>query len=223
SAVGGLFFLRLTALAQPGAMAPITPVLAIVFGVLFAIVFGLLLFFSVFTTVAIVGVMIGVSALMVVLSVTSGFQEEFKDKVLGVNGHIIVMRWGADFKDYRDIEQQLMAMPGVAGAAPVVFDEMQAAHGTTQSSVHLVGTDPVESGRVLSVNAQMIEGSVAALEKADGGIIIGTSLATKLRVKMGDTVKVMSKLSSMDTSMLGKGARLPKSGDFKVVGIFYCG
>jgi len=195
----------------------------VIFGALFAIVFGLLLFFSVFTTVAIVGVMIGVSALLVVLSVTSGFQEEFKDKVLGVNGHVIVMKWGADFKEFRDIEQKLLAMPGVTGVAPVIFDEMQAAHGTTQSSILLQGIDPSESGRVLSVNGQMIEGSIDALEQKDGGIVIGTSLAKKLHVKMGDTIKIMSKLSSIDTSLLGKGARLPKSGDYKIVGLFHAG
>jgi lipoprotein-releasing system permease protein len=224
AAVGAFFFLRVTQLSHPGEMAPISPVLAVLFGALFAIVFGLLLFFSVFTTVAIVGVMIGVSALLVVLSVTSGFQEEFKDKVLGVNGHVIVMKWGADFKEYRDIEKQLLAKPGVTGVAPVIFDEMQAAHGTTQSSILLQGIDPGESGRVLSVNGQMIEGSIEALERNDGGIVIGTSLAKKLHVKMGDTIKIMSKLSSIDTSMLGKGgARLPKSGDFKIVGLFHAG
>jgi lipoprotein-releasing system permease protein len=223
AAVGGLFFIGLMARWRPGMMAPITPVLAIIFGALFAIVFGLLMFFSVFTSVAIVGVMIGVSALVVVLSVTSGFQEEFKDKVLGVNGHIIVMKWGADFKEYRDLEQRLGAMPGVVGAAPVIFDEMQAAHGTTQSSIVLQGVDPRESGRVLSVNGQVVEGSIGALEREDGGILVGTSLAKKLHVRMGDTIKIMSKLSSVDTSLFGRGGRLPKSGDFRVVGIYHAG
>ena len=215
--------MKLTRAAHPGQMAPITPVIAVIFGALFVIVFGLLLFFSVFTSVAIVGVMIGVSALLVVLSVTSGFQEEFKDKVLGVNGHIIVMKWGADFKDYRELEDRLAKMDGVAGVAPVIFDEMQAAHGATQSSIYLQGIDPSEAGRVLSVNAQMIEGKVGDLAKADGGAIIGTSLAKKMHVKLGDSIRVMSKLSSIDTSMLGKGARLPKSGDYKIVGFFHAG
>ena len=229
TAIGGLLFLHLTgtvlhkASGSPPPMAPVTPVLAVIFGALFVIVFGLLLFFSVFTSVAIVGVMIGVSALLVVLSVTSGFQEEFKDKVLGVNGHVIVMKWGADFKDYRELEKKLSAMDEVAGVAPVIFDEMQAAHQATQSSIYLQGIDPSEAGRVLSVNAQMIEGQVADLDKNDGSALIGTSLAKKLHVKVGDTIKVMSKLSTIDTSLIGKNARLPKSGDFKVVGLFHAG
>ena len=218
--IAGVFFLRFTASARPGEMAPVTPVLAVLFGALFAIICGLLLFFSVFTTVAIIGVMIGVSALLVVLSVTSGFQEEFKEKVLGVNSHLIVTKWGADFKEYRELERQLLSMPEVMGVSPMIYEEMQAAHGTTQSSIYLQGIDPVESKNVLSVNMQMIEGSVGALEKSNGGVLIGTSLAKKFHVKIGDTVKVMSKLSSIDKSMLGN-VRSPKSGDFKIVGIFH--
>jgi lipoprotein-releasing system permease protein len=205
------------------AMGPLGLVAGIAFGALFVIIFGLLLFLSVFTTVAIVGVMVGVSALMVVLSVTSGFQDEFKDKVLGVNAHVIVMKWGADFSEYGELEQKIGRLPGVVGVAPFVFNEMQAARGTTQATILMKGIDPRASTRVLSVGGQMDEGSVAALAESPPGILIGRELAKKLRARIGDTVKLLSPLSSMDATLLGKGAQPPRSGDFKVVGIFYAG
>src|SRR5262245_59488837 len=83
----GALFLRQTGAVSTTAPS-LGPVLGILLGVLGAGIAALLVFFSVFTTVAVIGVMVGVSALIVVLAVTSGFQEEFKEKVLGVNAHV---------------------------------------------------------------------------------------------------------------------------------------
>ena len=57
---------------------------------------------SVITFIAVSGVALGVAALLAVMSITSGFQEEFRNKVLGVNAHVLVMRYG-DFEEYRDV------------------------------------------------------------------------------------------------------------------------
>ncbi|HJZ88048.1 MAG TPA: ABC transporter permease [Polyangia bacterium] len=222
----GLAFLHLSGPAAhlgPGAAAPVAPVVGIILSGLAIVVCGLLLFFSVFTTVSVTGVMIGVSALLVVLGVTSGFQEQFKEKVLGVNAHVIVMKWGPDFSDYPELTRKLLALPGVTGAEPFVFNEMQAARGTAQAGVLLKGIDPEASLGVLDVGRQMVEGSVGALKSREPGILIGKELAHKLRAHLGDTVKLLSPLSAIDTAFLGKGQNLPRSGDFKVVGIFDAG
>src|SRR5258706_12310431 len=71
--------------------------------VLMFFTFLLLNFFSVFTTVSIIGVILGVAALVVVSSVTSGFQQSFKQKVLGVNAHALVLKYGLDFSEYREV------------------------------------------------------------------------------------------------------------------------
>jgi lipoprotein-releasing system permease protein len=217
---------------RPGVgVAPVWPVVALIGCALGAIVCGLLRYFSVFTTVAIVGVMLGVSALLVVLAVTSGFQEEFKNKVLGVNAHVIVMKWGSDFGEYPQVEDKLRAMSDVVGVAPFMFDEMQIAHGTIQASVMIKGIDRALSTNVLDVGNYMVAGSLAALAQphvkapdrtAAPGIVLGHELAKKLRVHIGDSVKLMSRLNSVDPSLLGR-RKTPKAGDFRVVGIFDAG
>ena len=83
--------------------------------------------FSGFTTVSIIGVTIGVQALMVVLAVTSGFQQAFKQKVLGVNAHVIIMKYGMDFSEYRDVIKKAEQQPHVQAAAPFVFIEAMVA------------------------------------------------------------------------------------------------
>src|SRR3954463_8957155 len=109
--------------AQVGALLTIPTVLLF-------IVCLLLNFFSVFTTVSIIGVILGVAALTVVLSVTSGFQQSFKNKVLGVNAHVLVLKYGQDFSEFRDVEKSALQEPHVVAAAPFVFNEMMIARGS---------------------------------------------------------------------------------------------
>ncbi len=59
--------------------------------------------FSVFTSVSVLGVALGVAALTTVLAVTTGFEQQFRDKVLGVNAHVIVLKSQATFAEYRDV------------------------------------------------------------------------------------------------------------------------
>src|SRR6185436_20135697 len=78
-------------------------VLMFVLGLISTAVFGLLSVFSVFTSVSVLGVALGVAALTTVLAVTTGFEKQFRDKVLGVNAHVIVLKSQATFAEYRDV------------------------------------------------------------------------------------------------------------------------
>src|SRR5690606_28798477 len=91
-------------------------------GMLGVISSALLYLLSVFTTVAVLGVVLGVAALTVVLSVTTGFQREFQDKVLGVNAHVIIMKNTQDFTTYREVEELARGIdPEVVAAQPFIF------------------------------------------------------------------------------------------------------
>src|SRR5512142_1270936 len=125
--------------------------------------FGLLNLFSGFTAVSIVGVSIGVLALVVVLSVTSGFQQSFKQKVLGVNAHVIVMKYGQDFSEYGDIEKKAMTEKHVIAAAPFVFYEGMLAAGRSMSGWSIRGIDPVLAPHVRELRPSMRKGRVEDL------------------------------------------------------------
>ena len=121
---------------------------------------------SVITTIAVTGVALGVAALLAVMSITAGFQEEFRTKVLGVNAHVLVLRYGLDFSDYRDVVARARAMPEVAGAAPFEIDEMMLANGDRLSGVLVKGIDPELMPSVLDLPSQMIAGSLEGLRVA---------------------------------------------------------
>ena len=120
------------------------------------------------TALAIGGVTLGVAALTIVVSVTSGFQEQFRDKVLGVNAHVLVLKYSIDFREYRDVMKELEHVPGVVGVAPFVINPMMVTHGDrTATGVLLKGVDPVAMPNVLHLPQDVVEGSLAGLRRAD--------------------------------------------------------
>jgi lipoprotein-releasing system permease protein len=188
--------------------------------------------FSGFTAVSIIGVTIGVLALVVVLSVTSGFQQSFKQKVLGVNAHVIIMKYGQDFSEYRDVEKRAIKEPHVVAAAPFVFYEGMLAAGRSMSGSIIKGIDPVLSPKVLALRQSMRTGRVedlaVRLPPTDGGpplpgIFVGEELAKKLKLKLGDRVRAVSPKTDLDPSRWGQDGAGPTTHEFRLAGLFYTG
>src|SRR5689334_10519446 len=103
-------------------------------------------FISVGTAFAILGVTLGVAALATVMSVTGGFQAQFREKVLGVNAHVLVLKYSTDFREYRSIMEQCEKIPGVRAVAPFSINPMMLTHGdATATGVLLKGVDPAAS------------------------------------------------------------------------------
>lgn len=184
--------------------------------------------FSAFTTISITGVCCGVAALSVVLAVTSGFQQQFQEKVLGVNAHVLVMKYGLDFGEYREVEKKIGALPHVVATAPFVFNEMMAAHDQALSGVLVKGVVPGQSERVLDLSGRLESGSMEALTRSAGDpplpqVLIGKELARKLKVRPGDAMELVSPLASLDPSLWSTGGKAPKSRTVRVGGVFYFG
>src|SRR5438105_10975079 len=85
-------------------------------------------FISVGTAFAILGVTLGVAALAIVMSVTGGFQQQFRAKVLGVNAHVLVLKYSTDFRDYHEVMKKVEHVPGVKGVAPFVISPIVLTH-----------------------------------------------------------------------------------------------
>jgi lipoprotein-releasing system permease protein len=201
-------------------------------GMLSSTVFLLLLVFSVFTTVSVLGVVLGVAALTVVLAVTTGFQRQFREKVLGVNAHVIIMKNTTDFAEYRRVEEIAKDIDSdVIAVQPFIFVEMLVTRGKGElSGVAIKGVDPKRVTHVLDLSKHMLpgKGTVASLEREPtedkpGPIILGKELARKLKADIGDKVTVVAPLSNVDLETWTAKGDAPKTREFIISGIFYSG
>ncbi|HXX66234.1 MAG TPA: ABC transporter permease [Polyangiaceae bacterium] len=121
---------------------------------------------SISTGLAVGGVMLGVAALTIVMSVTGGFQEQFREKVLGVNAHVLVLKYSIDFREYRDIMKKVEHVPHVVGVAPFVINPMMVTRGDrTATGVLLKGVDPELMPRVLDLPKHIVAGSLQGLRR----------------------------------------------------------
>jgi lipoprotein-releasing system permease protein len=120
------------------------------------------------TALAIGGVALGVAAQAAVMSVTGGFQEQFREKVLGVNAHVLVLKYSIDFREYREVMSKIEDVKHVVGVAPFVINPMMVTHGDhTATGVLLKGVDPELMPKVLDLPKQIVSGSLAGLRRPD--------------------------------------------------------
>lgn len=123
-------------------------------------------FVSVGTLFSTIGVTLGVAALAVVMSVTGGFKAQFREKVLGVNAHVLVLKRVNDFREYRDVMRRVEKVPGVIGAAPFIINPMMVTHNErTATGVLLKGVDPELMPKVLDLPKHMIQGSMVGMRR----------------------------------------------------------
>ncbi len=180
-------------------------------------------FISIITVISIAGVTVGVMALIVVLAVMSGFEKTLKEKILGTQAHLILLKAGQEgMGHYEEVTKELGEVKGVVSAAPVIYNQVMLSSESNVSGVFLKGIDPDLEGKVTELARNMKAGSLQSLKKPqDGnlpGIILGVELAKNLSVSVSDILQVISPLGTM-TPM----GMMPKMKRFRVVGIFYSG
>src|SRR6186713_2787751 len=126
-------------------------------------------FVSVGTMFAVLGVALGVGALATVISVTGGFRAQFREKVLGVNAHVLILKYSSDFREYRKLMEQMKGVPGVIGIAPFVISPMMVTHGDrTATGVLLKGVDPDRVKDVLDRPRHIVQGNMEGLRLPGG-------------------------------------------------------
>lgn len=177
-------------------------------------------FISIISVFAICGVAIGVGALIVVMGVMNGFSTDLRDKILGVNAHVLVTSLRGGIKDYRELADEASKVKGVTGVTPFIYSEVMLSTRNGVKGVVLRGIDPSTSDSVLSLSKDMISGDIANIE-AEGdspGIIIGSELAKRLGLTQGSEVNLLS-----PSGRSGSAGFTPKVRRFIVAGVFRTG
>src|SRR6185369_16236480 len=182
-------------------------------------------FISIITFISTAGVTLGVMALIVVLAVMTGFEEDLKEKILGTNAHIVVVKSGAPMDDYLEVMEKLKGLKGVIAATPFIYNQVMLASGKNVSGVVLRGIDIQSDRLVTRLSKSVVEGTIDTLDPKlkDGpdalpGLLVGKELAKHLNLFLGDKINVISPMGNI--TPLGM---MPRMKPFRVTGIFNTG
>lgn len=181
-------------------------------------------FISLITILTIAGVMVGVMAMIIVIAVMSGFESDLKSRILGVESHIILMRHGSSFSDYRNVLEYVENVDGVRSVAPFVYTQVMLRSSSSVSGAVLRGIDPESPGCMIknynkaSLRESLKTSPDEGTQTFVPGIILGRELADKLGVLKGDGIYVIS-----PRGMISPVGHMPAMRRFKVTGFFESG
>ncbi|HOV86004.1 MAG TPA: lipoprotein-releasing ABC transporter permease subunit [Syntrophobacteraceae bacterium] len=180
-------------------------------------------FISLITIISIAGVAVGVTALIVVLAVMNGFQEDLRGRILGITSHVVVGNFNGTIPNYETIVLEVKNARGVLAATPFTYSQVMISSGKNVSGAILRGIDPKTAPEVIQLKKNLIRGNLEDLAPSDvstlgRNIILGVELAKNLGVQQGEWVTLIA-----PTGRLTPMGQNPKSSLFHVVGIFQSG
>lgn len=185
-------------------------------------------FISVTTLFTAIGVMIGVSALVITLSVMSGFEQSMQERVLALSPQVQVLSMRGSIGNYTEIQQQVAKVPHVSGSDPFLIGQAMLSSGRGVGGVVVRGVEPDNPVVASEWARYMVQGGLPNLLKAynpvapgqpppDGAIAIGVTLASKLKVREGEVVRMVAPI-------VGQSSQIStRSGQFVIGAIFDSG
>ncbi len=162
------------------------------------------------------GIAVGVMALIVILSVMNGFENELRQRLLGMTAHARISASEGALEDWGAIRDEVLSLDAVAGAAPVTVIEGMIRNESTLYPVLVEGIDPDLEGSVSDIEKNIVVGSLDSLTSGSGNIILGRILMLRLRVMPGDKIVVLV------PAVAGNTIR-PELRSFTVSGMFEAG
>jgi len=180
-------------------------------------------FITLLTAISVAGVALGVTALLTVLAVMNGFENEIQSRIAGTDAHVVLLgETAAGIDDPDSIAAETARVPGVVGVAPFTYVKaMVFFRGVTEGLV-VKGVNLAAERSVTTVgrNIQPPLDSIPDLD-AEGrpGLVLGSELAGRLGARVGDTIMLAS-LAGAERSAFGFSPRVRA---FRLVGTFTSG
>ena len=189
-------------------------------------------FVSIITFISIFGIFLGVAALIIVLAVMNGFEEDLRTKILGIKSHIeLTTDMTGPMKNYQEVRKSIAGVEGVVASTPFIYSQAMIRNGNgvngvviraldTQSAFKVINLGKIKEGNLEYLNK--IPPEIAHNYKSAGalpeGIVIGREMARNMGIFLYDTITIISPIS-IATPM----GMMPRMGKFVVVGIFESG
>jgi lipoprotein-releasing system permease protein len=173
-------------------------------------------FISVITFISMAGIAVGVAALLIVISVMTGAQEDIREKILGMLAHVQLYPFERGLERGDRVADAVERVPGVVAAAPFIVNQVMLTTPSSVTGAVVYGIDPKRAARVTNLSEIVKDGALEQLKEGD--IILGEQLAAALGVVPGTQVNVVNPVGNL--SPVGP---VPRVRAFRVVGTFRAG
>jgi lipoprotein-releasing system permease protein len=174
-------------------------------------------FISVIAGFSFLGIMLGVATLIVVMAVLNGFRKELLDKILGLNGHIVVQPLESPLTDWKDVADRLGQVQGIRLAAPVVDGQALASSAFKSSGVLVRGMRAEDLGKLTAIAENIRHGSLEGFDQGQG-VAIGQRLADQLSLRAGDSITLVAPRGAV--TPMGTAPRIKP---YKIAAVFEIG
>ena len=150
-------------------------------------------FISVIAGFSFVGILLGVATLIIVMAVMNGFRNQLFEKILGLNGHLVVYKLASagPFDDYEQLAAKIKALPGIKTAVPLIEGQVLVSSNIAGLGGLVRGMNEDGMRSLPLVANNILQGTIDGFDTQDG-IAIGTRLAQALGVKYGDSITLIS-------------------------------
>jgi lipoprotein-releasing system permease protein len=174
-------------------------------------------FISVIAGFSFLGIMLGVATLIIVMAVMNGFRKELLDKILGLNGHLLIQPLEKPLSDWEAVAARINKVKGVRMAAPIVEGQALASSPFNAGGVLVRGIRLMDLEKLPSVAKNIKQGSLEGFDNGQG-VAIGRRLADQLSLRSGDNITLVAPRGAV-TPM----GTTPRIKVYKVAAVFEIG
>jgi lipoprotein-releasing system permease protein len=174
-------------------------------------------FISVIAGFSFLGIMLGVATLIIVMAVMNGFRKELLDKILGLNGHLLVQPQESPLTDWKDVADRIRQVKGIRLAAPVVDGPALASSPLNASGIMVRGIRSEDLNNLTSIASHLKDGTLDDFDQGHG-VAIGRRLAEQLSLHVGDKITLVSRQGAVAPMGIA-----PRIKPYRVAAVFEIG
>ena len=174
-------------------------------------------FISVIAGFSFLGIMLGVATLIIVMAVMNGFRKELLDKILGLNGHLLIQPLEKPLTDWEEVADRIAAVKGIKLAAPIVEGQALASSPFNAGGVLVRGIRLMDLEKLPSIINNIKQGSLGGFDEGQG-VAIGRRLADQLSLHAGDNVTLVAPRGAVTAV-----GTTPRIKPYKIAAVFEIG
>ena len=174
-------------------------------------------FISVIAGFSFLGIMLGVATLIIVMAVMNGFRKELLDKILGLNGHLLIQPLESPLTDWQQVAERISKVEGIRLAAPIVEGQALASSPFNAAGVLVRGMRGADLAKLPSIANNIKQGTLEGFDEGQG-VAIGRRLADQLSLRAGDSITLVAPRGAV-TPM----GTTPRIKSYKIAAVFEIG